>query len=132
MSKLLIKNFEGGAEILSSSADGSRFLTIAFDIKYEGYIYLGSVSKGFKGKECTLDISTLADGEYVGKLVLKDKSISLPAIQKINGVVIPKDYDLTHLRRLSIRDAILSERISELEKRIKATEEKVFGPGILG
>ncbi len=132
MSKLVIKCFENFAEIVSASADTSRFLNLKFDGEYEGNLCIGVISASICGSECTLDTVRLPEGVYTPRLVLKDRSVELPKIRKINGVIIPEDYSLTQLRALSIRNGILSERISSLEKRLKLTEEKVFGRGILG
>lgn len=132
MSRLIIKCFEHGAEIISSAADGSGLLQLEFDGEYNGHICIDRISKVISGSGCTLDLHQLEDGCYTPTLVLESRAIHLPPIEKINGVIIPKDYSMCNLRRLSIRDGILADRISRLEKRIKSAEEKVFGSGILG
>lgn len=132
MSKLIVKCFQNGAEILSSSIDDGKMLFLEFDTEYSGQICLAGITKGVNSKICPINTEDLPDGIYTPYLVVEGKSIPLPQIQKIRGVIIPKEYSISSIRRLSIENKIQGDQIAELEKRLKTLENKVFGRGILG
>ena len=130
MSKLNYKIFEGGAELISYTADGSRYLTLGLGDEYQGYISLGRLSVAISSRDCIVDTSSLSDGEYQLSLVLEDRTLLLGNIVKINGVIVPDEKGESKIRRLSIDERLLEEMVNAIDSRLKKIEEKVYGSHI--
>lgn len=130
MSKIQIECYENDSEISDLTPDGSRLLTLNFNIGYNGYLSIGGICQRIMGRECTVDVSKLSDGLYTPKILLCDKTVILPTLSIKNGRVSAGEYDSDYVRELSLREKRLSQKLSQMERELEKIKEKVFGSSI--
>ncbi len=130
MSKINIELFGNDAELVSFDGEEGGTLSFEFPTLYDGYISLANQTARITGRECTVSTVNIENGEYIPHLILTDRTIDLPKIRVLHGVISPVEPDRSHITRLSLRERRLCERVYSLEKRLDELTKKVTGSSL--
>jgi len=127
MNKFSIGIFDGEAELLDYNGGSGNEAEISFSEPYDGFITFGCITARVKDGKSTIDVRLLDDGECVPELILKESRHKLPRLVKRSRILEPADPDSNFIRRVSLRERRLSERVAELEAQIEKISKSVYG-----
>ena len=127
MSKFIIECFDKVSELCDFVQDNEACPTFQFTAEYDGYLCLGSKTVRIKGKDCVVDVRGLEDGEYTPRLALRDRTIDLPKLRKQYGSLTPIDPSIEDIRKISLLERQLCQRVMALENEMREIARKVYG-----
>ena len=130
MSKIRIECFGGEAELLSFESDGNYIADISFSEAYDGFISIENILTRVSRGVCALDTRLISDGEYEPTLILEHGTVKLPRLKKCAKLLRPAECDSDYVRRISLRERRLTERVKTLEAEILKISKSVFGTTI--
>ena len=126
MSKIKYGLFDGRGEVISYSDTPSEALELQFPKDTVGYLKIGSMTKKLVDGGCSFISANLTDERMNPILILGDKQIRLPEIQKKGASFSPISPNEEYIRGLSIRELELAERVRRLESLVSSIKKKVY------
>ena len=125
MSKINIELFGYDAELVSFDGEEGGTLSFEFPTLYDGYIYIANQTVRITGRECTVSTVNIENGEYIPHLILTDRTIDLPKIRVLHGVISPLDN--IGPAELCIKELVQRLGNDEVKEVILATSPTVEG-----
>ena len=123
--------FDGEGELTDYQRGKGYETVFTFPKEVNGFLTLGDVSLRVKDGRGCIDMRLLEDGAHIPKLIEKDRQISLPGIRKQGRIIEPAECGSDYVRRISLRERALAERVLLLEDAVSMLYEKVYGKSVL-
>lgn len=131
MTKISYKLYGDEAQIIGYSTDCAEGLSLHFEGCEDGFVSINGIATRVREGVATPDCRFIDDGEHAPVLILKYGRIILPRIKK-RGCEITLSYcDEEYIRGVSMRERMLSERVTELESAVEALNKSVYGTTII-
>lgn len=130
MNKISLEIFENEAECISFEGDGSGGLIFELSEPLNALLSIDGIVKPLTDGRCTLDLRLLTDGEHEPHLLYAKRKIALPRLTKRASKIRLADCGADFIRRVSLRERRLAERVKELETKLIEVCDKVFGATI--
>lgn len=127
MNRIKLEIFGSEAECLIFESDGSEGIKFEFTEPHDGFISIDGIVKILASGECVFDSRLLSDGEYEPTLILKREQIKLPKIKKAGKRIRLAECGSDFVRRISLRERRLAERVKSLEERLEVISKSVYG-----
>ena len=127
MNKMIIECFEKESEMVSFYPGVGCLISLTFTEPTEGYISIDYKTEKIIDNSCLIDLTRFPDGEHTPVLTTEDRLILLPSITKEGNKIIPTDYQIVFMRKLSLHQKRSELRLQNLEKRIEEIEKKITG-----
>ncbi len=127
MSRIKIEIFGNEAECLLFEADRSEEIKFEFTEPCDGYLSIDGIVKIVSHGECVFDKRFICEGEYEPVLILKNDRIRLPGIKKVGRSLRLAECGSDFVRRISLRERRLAERVRSLEERLEVIAKSVYG-----
>ena len=126
MSKIKYGLFDGRGEVISYSDTPSDTLELQFPKDTVGYLQIGEQTKKLVEGGCSFISANLAGERLKPLLILTDRQIKLPEIQKQGASFSPLSPGEEYIRSLSLRELELAERVRRLEELVSKIQKKVY------
>ena len=127
MTRILYGIFGGEGELLEYKRGTGHEAEIAFDTPYDGFLTVGGITVRVKDGRATVDIRLLDEGVSEPCLIQKDRRYKLPTLSKRSHLLEPTEPDGEFIRRISVRERRLEERVARLEDKLEEISRKVYG-----
>jgi len=127
MNKMKIELFGSEAECVSFEAEGGDGLFFLLPESTEGLISIDGIVKLVAAGNCIFDTRLLPDGEHEPYLLADKKKIALPKITKQARKIRLAECSSEFVRRISLREQRLAERVRTLERELEKISEKIYG-----
>ena len=131
MAKIKIGIFDGEAELLAFDGSRDTMAEIKFQPPCDGFVTMNGITAKVSDGVCSLDLRLLDEGRCTPVLIRKEGRTILPEMKKSGRslTLIPPDGEF--IRALSLRERLLSIRLSALEARINELGDKIDGGGLI-
>lgn len=114
-----------------TAGDGPR-LGIRTEGANDGIISIGNISARTKDGVCTLNLSSLPDGDYAPLFVSGGRTIRFEKIRKLGEKLTRPPLDFELMTRILMRLEALELRFGELDDSMKKLAEDIHGHAIFG
>lgn len=131
MSLIKVEIYADECEVVGIKQDNGARLTVEFSEELDGYLTFGGAVARVCDKKCILDKGHIGNGAHDPALITENRIIRLPRLMKTGRHVELLPPSEEYIRRASIRERNLEERVKALEGVVSALEDKVYKTTIL-
>ncbi len=131
MNKIKYEIFEGDAEVTAFSQGKKPYVEFSFTEPYDGFISIDEIVAEVTGGVALLDLRLIPDGEFCPVLILQRGRIVLPKVKKSAKRFCLCDCEADYIRKISLRERRLSERVEILERELEELKKSVYGTKII-